>query len=39
MLESIMVISRWLVAQLAEHLPGKQTLEWDCILAQLIEKK
>ena len=38
MLESLRVISRGLVAQLAEHLPGQQTVSWDRILAQIIEK-
>ena len=37
MLESLRVISRGLVAQLAEHLPGQQTVSWDRILAQIIE--
>ena len=38
MLESLRVIWRGLVAQLAEHLPGQQTVSWDRILAQIIEK-
>jgi hypothetical protein len=38
MLESLRVISRGLEAQLAEHLRGPQTVSWDRILAQIIEK-
>ena len=37
MLGSLRVISRGLVAQLAEHLPVQQTVSWDRILAQIIE--